>query len=236
MRLTVFLLAGYALLEHLSVALHEPDLGLAALVLLAVLVLLGPLRQGRAWAFVAVAGLAALLGLERVRAWAPAAFFLSPIAINTGLAWVFGHTLVRGQTPLVARIVRLLHARDGVPDPAVWGYARSVTQWWTALFCFNALTCLVLALFAHPDGLLERLGVQPALSIPLELWSFHANIGCYALVGALFAIEYTIRCRRFPWQPFTGLIDFLQQVARLGPAVGEEIRAERAARTRSASR
>jgi uncharacterized membrane protein len=234
--LSLLLLAGYALLEHLSVALHEPVLGLAALVVLIVLVLLGPLRQARVWAFLVVIGLVALLALEPVRAWAPAAFFISPVAINLGLGWLFGHTLARGQTPLVARMVRLLHARDGVPDPAVWGYARSVTVCWTALFAFNALTCLALALFARPDGLLERFGVQPGIGIPLEWWSFHANIGCYVLVGALFGVEYAVRRRRFPWQPFTSLVDFLQQLGRLGPAIGEEIRAERLARARGASR
>jgi uncharacterized membrane protein len=155
--------------------------------------------------------------------------------VNLSLAALFGHTLLGGREPLVARMVRLLHVDDGVQDEAVWGYARRVTGWWTALFLFNAAVTFALALVATPIGLLRMAGVQPALSVPAAWWSWFSNFGCYLLVGLLFVVEFRVRQRRFAWQPYANLFDFLRRAAAIGPALSAEMAAERAAGTRTAA-
>jgi small-conductance mechanosensitive channel len=83
----------------------------------------------------------------------------------------------------------------------------------------------VLALCADPDGLLLTFGVQPAVTVPLSLWSLFANLINYLLVAALFVGAFAFRRRRFPQQPYRGLLDFTRRVASLGttfrnPAAG----------------
>lgn len=223
MKLEMALIVAYMLLTYLAIALAMPALAVVALALLAVIVLYKPLRRGALWAYVAVAALLALLASAPAQRWAPIALFLPPVFINGGLAWLFGHTLLSGKTPLIARIVRLLHRHDEVRDPAVWDYARSVTKCWTALFCFNAALCLVLAAFAAPNGLLAALGHPPRVTIPSSYWSFYSEIGCYALFGLMFLVEYAYRRRRFPWQPYRNFLDFLRQAAGIGPALAAEL-------------
>jgi uncharacterized membrane protein len=141
------------------------------------------------------------------------------VLVNAGLAWVFGHTLSRGRTPLVERFIRALHPSDEVIDPAVWVYARSVTLCWTALFCFNAMLCLLLAVVAMPGGVLSLLGVEPPIHVPTIVWTLYSDIGCYVLTALLFIVEYGVRRRRFPWQPYASFVDFMRRAIAVSPAV-----------------
>jgi hypothetical protein len=59
-------------------------------------------------------------------------------------------------------------------------------------------------------------GVQPPVTVPLSQWSLLANVLDYLLVGALFVIEFAFRRRRFPQQPYRGLLDFTRRVVSLG--------------------
>jgi hypothetical protein len=38
----------------------------------------------------------------------------------------------------------------------------------------------------------------------------------YLFIGALFAIEFIVRGRRFPHQPYSGLVDFTRRLAAQG--------------------
>jgi uncharacterized membrane protein len=230
----LLLVVGYLLLDHFSVVLASPRLALLALGLLVGLLLVRALRARRAWAWLLWAACLLLLLTPPAQRWAPLVLMLPATLINAGLAWLFGHTLLRGREPLVARMVRLLHASDAIQDPAVWGYARKVTAWWTALFCFNAAGTLGLALLATPGGLLLQLGFVPAWPLPAAWWSYFANAGCYLLVGLLFLGEFQLRKRLFPWQPYGNLFEFLRRALAIGPALAAEMAAERQA-TRAAA-
>lgn len=232
--LETVLLATYLLAEHCSVVLGMPRLAAATVGLLAVMVLLAPLRARRPWAWAAVLLLAGALAMPAARRWAPIALLLPPSVVNAALAWLFGHTLTGGRMPLVERMVRLLHEPEAVDDPAVLAYARRVTWTWTLLLAFNALASLVLALLAVPGGLLDANGVAPPVAVPVRWWSAFANLGCYALVACLFVVEYAIRRRLFPWQPYRNLFDFLVRAARIGPRLASQLAAERAARSGAA--
>ncbi|MBS0395882.1 MAG: hypothetical protein JSR54_14775 [Proteobacteria bacterium] len=225
MSLQLLLFVAYCVLSYLAVRVGSAALSVAALALLLGAPLARPLRAGRAWAWllaVAIAA-AALFASRSALIAARLAVLLAPAGINLGLAWLFGHTLLEGRMPLVERIVRLLHRPEDIRDVAVYRYARSVTACWTALFLFNAALCLLLALLAEPQGLLLTLGLRPPATVPLAAWAFFSDFGCYALTALLFLVEFLYRRRRFPWQPYASLLEFLRSAAGVGPALAAEL-------------
>jgi len=217
--LQVVLVVAYMVMTHVAVVLHSDRLALGAVTLLVLISLSGALARRRPWAYLAVAGTAALALTLASAPWARIVLFVPPTAVNLGLAWLFGHTLLAGRMPLVERIVRLLHPSDDIQDPAVWTYARTVTRCWTALFVVNATLCLGLALVASPGGLLAMLGIPAPFTIPTLYWSLFSDAGCYVLTGLMFVGEYQVRRRRFPWQPYRNFFDFLRQASAIGPAL-----------------
>ncbi|MNR67495.1 hypothetical protein D3C85_1915300 [compost metagenome] len=65
--------------------------------------------------------------------------------------------------------------------------------------------------------MLARLGHVPAWSITQSQWSLFANLANYGIVGGFFLGEYALRRRLFPHRPYRNLLDFLRQMAALGP-------------------
>jgi uncharacterized membrane protein len=161
--------------------------------------------------------LASVAGLHALSASSAAALplFVPPVLIPAFMAWAFGHTLLHDRVPLIERIIRALHEPGEDLDPAIARYARRLTAIWTALFVAIATVHLALALCASPGGLLLAAGIQPAVFVPLEIWSLFANVLDYAFVGALFVGEYAWRQRVFPRQRYRNIVDFTQRVARL---------------------
>ena len=103
--------------------------------------------------------------------------YVPPVAINLGLCWFFGRTLVPPRTPLIARFALM---EQGTLTPELETYTRRLTWIWTALFAAAALASLVLALSGHRDA-----------------WSVFTNLVNYVLVGALFLGEVFYRRLRF---------------------------------------
>ena len=103
---------------------------------------------------------------------------LPPLAVNLGLAWLFGRTLTGGREALVTRFARL---GNDCLEPAVVTYTRRLTGVWVAFFLAMAAVSAALAAFgAH------------------WAWAWFTAVGNYLCVAALFAIEYVYRRRRFP--------------------------------------
>ena len=221
----VALAVAYPFLAHAAAASGSPRLTLACAALLAALTLAPGLAARRAWAF-ALAPVAALAiwGLARADA-AQLPLFLPPVLINAYLAWLFGHTLLAGRVPLLERVARLVHGERAL-DPRIPAYARKLTAVWTVLFVALAAINLALAMLADPQGLLLALGVHPALTVPRTWWSLFANLLNYLLVGVLFALEYAVRRRVFPQQPYRNFAEFLRRLIAVGPRLWREIRAE----------
>jgi uncharacterized membrane protein/3-hydroxymyristoyl/3-hydroxydecanoyl-(acyl carrier protein) dehydratase len=217
---SVSLAVAYPVLAHSASILKSPGLTLASVATLAAAILFKPLTEGRRGAWLALPVVAtALVGLWRIDA-ASLVLFLPPVLLNAFLAWLFGHTLVRGSTPLIERLVRLLQPPDGgPPEPGVIRYAGNLTRVWTALFVLLATVNLGLAAFATPGGLLETIGVRAPLSISRTTWSLFANILNYAIVAAFFLLEYAYRRRRFPNRPYRNLPEFLRRAVAIAPAL-----------------
>ena len=101
-------------------------------------------------------------------------------------------------------------------------YTRGLTTIWTVVFIAMALINLALALIASPGGLLARAGIDSAWSISDSQWSWFANWLNYGLVGAVFAIEFAYRKRRFPGR-YKNVADFFRRMAALGPAFWRDL-------------
>lgn len=207
---------SYPLLAHVAVLSGRPGLIAASIGWLLVLTLLPGLqrRDPAAWATLAAAsvGLYAIAGSTAPRLLQ----FLPPILMIGFMAWVFGTTLRRGRTPLIESIIRALNGPQDDLDQDIILYARRLTGVWTALLVVLAAINAALALCAEPGGLLLSVGVQPMVTVPISLWSLFANVLNYLLVAALFVGEFAFRRRRFPQQPYRGLLDFTGRVASLG--------------------
>ena len=207
---------SYPLLAHFAVLSGRPGLVAASIGWLVVLILLPGLQRRRpvAWIALATAG----IGLYSIAGSSAALLllFLPPILINGFMAWVFGHTLRRGRMPLIESIVHALHGPQDDLNDDILRYTRRLTGVWTALFVVLVVVNAALALCAEPGGLLLTVGVQPPVTVPLSLWSLFANVLNYLLVAGLFVGEFMFRRRRFPQQPYGGLLDFTRRVANLG--------------------
>ena len=203
----------YPIAAHLAVLSGATIFIAASVGLLVLLVLLPGLvtRRPVAWGLLLAAG--AGLYLAAVRGQVLLLLFLPPILVNGFMAWLFGHTLRPGQQPLIERIIRALHGGHDDIDSTIIGYARRLTIAWTTLFIALATVNFALAALATPGGLLLATGITPPTTVPLEVWSLFANVINYLVVGAMFAVEFQIRRRRFPQQSYRGFFDFLRRLS-----------------------
>jgi len=209
---------AYPVVVHWAVMTRSVTLTVASLAILAALALLPRLvaRSVLAWCLAPVI-IAGLWILQRQNAaWLP--LYAAPVIINLFGSWIFGHTLARGQVPLIERLARLLHAPAEISDE-IARYARKVTLGWTVFLFGLAMLNLTLALLANPDGILLMMGIRPIVTVPQEVWSLFANFLNYVMAGAFFVIEYIYRQRRFPEQPYKNFIDFMQRARRVGHKV-----------------
>ena len=95
-----------------------------------------------------------------------------PVAINCGLAMVFGVSLIRPPT-IIERIARL-----GEPELDEHGisYTRTVTKVWVCFFIVNG-----------------SISAWTAVAASLEVWTIYNGFIAYLLIGGLFAVEFTVR-------------------------------------------
>lgn len=217
-RLKFLCALAYPFVAHLAVVRNSMALIVVAVALLLAVALLPALLRGSAaaWATVPIVG-GVLWWLSR-STHSTLPLYIAPVLVPGFMAGVFGGSLLKGHTPMIAQLIRLMQQpADGEPDPAVWAYARALTGAWTLSFMVICAANLVLALLAEPNGVLLASGVEPPFTIPLEGWSWFANGIDYLLVAAFFLIEYAYRRHRFPRQPYRNLLDFFQRVLAAMP-------------------
>ena len=221
--LRLLLALAYPLLAHLAGARHDPAVAAIALADLSLVVLLQPLLQRRVGAWLLLAAIVlGLFSLARSH-YALLPLLLVPVALIGLVAWTFGRTLRRDRVPLITQIVAAL---DALPPtqlaPELRSYTRNLTLAWAGLLGTLALANLVLALLAVPNGLLASVGIASPLTVSEAQWSWFANIFNWGIVGGFFVGEYLLRKRRFPGR-YRSFLDFLQRMARLGPAFWRQL-------------
>jgi uncharacterized membrane protein len=97
-----------------------------------------------------------------------------PVAVNVVLLGMFGGSL-RWGPPVVERLARM--SEPELPATAV-AYTRKVTFAWCLFFIGNGLIAWYTAVFTS-----------------FETWALYNGAISYALIGAMFAIEWLIRRR-----------------------------------------
>ncbi|GMV28118.1 MAG: hypothetical protein AMXMBFR59_02430 [Rhodanobacteraceae bacterium] len=191
--LALTLLALYPLLLLLAHTLQRSWISALAAVDLITLLLLGGLAQGNrlAWAawIAAVGGTLALLQRQQ----AEIVILLLPVVINAGMAWFFGRTLLPGRRPLVARAILAFEGAQRLAQPGVSRYARGLTWAWTALLAIQALTMLVCAASATPNGILARLGLPAPISVPEQQANWYLHLGGFVVIGLFSVAELAWR-------------------------------------------
>lgn len=219
----LLLCVAYPFLAHAATVKGAPwaSLALADLVLL---LLAAPLLRRRFWALALLAMLLAGLAWIDGGPW-PQLLLLAPPVLFTGwLAWWFARSLWGGRTPLIARIVRALHERAGQAYTAdLAAYARRLTAGWAGVLALLTVANALLALWAVPGGVLHALGRTPPVVVTPEAWSWFANLLNYGVVGGFMLGEFAWRKRRFPRQPYRNGLDFIRQMAALGPRFWREL-------------
>ena len=185
------LLAGYALLSHVTASSGAPSVTGA-------LVALGPMlglsfliawRAARRPLMLAL-WLLAGAGLYAARHWLIAhyhwVFLLEHAGTYAALCASFGRTLRNGQTPMISGFAQKVHGRL---TPTLAAYTRSVTWAWTLYF--GGVSGLSLLLF---------------WLAPLPVWSAFAYLLGVPLLVLMFLVEYAVRCRVLPPAERTGLL------------------------------
>ena len=102
-----------------------------------------------------------------------------PVLIQLMLMYFFGRTLLKGKGPsFIESFVRL-----EFPDfpSGVSEYCRQLTIIWTVFFAFNAVICVLLAIWSNDTW-----------------WALFNGVFIYLMIGVLMIGEYTYRHFRFP--------------------------------------
>lgn len=169
---------GFALLLAYPPTVHfaRPAASLALLAALATFVLASLLVQHPLrWA---LPPMAAFIVFKLPQAeWL---LYVPPVAANLALCWLFGRTLVKGRTPLIARFASI---EQGTLTLELRRYTRNLTWIWTLLFAAAAATSAALAVSGSRDA-----------------WSLFTNLWNYIAVGILFVGEYAYR--RVRWRQY----------------------------------
>lgn len=209
---------AYPIVAHMAIVSRSVVMTAATLAVLASLFLLPRLvaRSVVAWCVLPVVVAGLFLLAHSHAAWLP--LYAMPVLVNLFGAWIFGHTLAPEQVPLIERLARLLHEEDGITEE-IARYARKVTVAWTLFLSGLAALNLTLALLATPGGILLMMGVQPIVTVPVEVWSLFANFIDYLMAGLFFLAEYAYRQRKFPQQPYRNFFDFINRARRVGHRV-----------------
>ena len=209
---------SYPVLAHLASVNGSGAWAGLAMASMVVFVLLEPLLHRRLWALLVLG--VCLLGLWWIAQsrYALMPLLAPPVVFIALVGWLFARTLVKGRVPLITRIVEALYAQAKMPmTPDLYRYTRQLTFGWALVLVLLAVINLLLALCAVPDGVLAQLGYVPHMSVTSAQWSLFANVLNYGIVGGFFVIEYLLRKRRFPQRPYRNVLEFGQQMARLGP-------------------
>lgn len=109
----------------------------------------------------------------------PLLYYLQHLAAHLALGTLFGRSLLGPGEALATRMARLIY--NGEISARKVRYTRQVTIFWTLFFFGNALLSTWLFLLTPP-----------------AIWSVHANLMTWPLVGLMFAAEHLWRKQVLP--------------------------------------
>ncbi len=130
-------------------------------------------------------------------------------------ASLFGRTLIKGRTPLLVTAASLVeNVSPDTLEADVRQYTTRQTRAWAVLLGVLAVFNLFLALFAVPDGVLTRAGVEVAPWVSSEAATRFMPWVIYVSVTGLLVGEFFYRQHRFPGR-YKNALDYIQKLARV---------------------
>lgn len=221
--ITPLVVIGYLVAANLALASQSPFWAALAVAMFMALLIQAAAGPGWWWAQIALllGGIFLVIGVVRNEL-PPVPLMLPPVVVPASLAWLFGHTLLRGRVALVERFARAVSAPE-VLDEAHARYARGVTVMWTWVLALMALGNLFLVVSLAPGGLLQQFGQEPRWPISVETFLWLSN-GVYLLVPLILAAEFLVRIRRFPNYRLRNPVEFVRRARERLPAVVEDVR------------
>lgn len=166
----------YAAAVSFALVAGRPRYALVAtLIALAVTALRVPRWRPAGFVALAVVPVLLLTGAADV---AQPLVYLPPIALNLGLAILFGRTLAHGREPLITMFARM---ERGTLEADLARYTRRLTGIWVGFFVGAAFLSAALSFAASP-----------------AIWGWFVAVGNPLAVAALFLGEYAFRRWRYP--------------------------------------
>ena len=203
------MIAGYVILVLLAWFTGSDALSALCVVVLVSAVLASALRRKSRGAWMAwlviVGGVAVLTFNGHGRT----ALDLVPLAVNLGLAFLFGISLTEGHTPLIARAIIAIEGAERLELPRVDTYARMLTLAWALLFGIQAILFILLMGWWLPQLAIDSRAYHWAM-----MW---LHVGGYLLPGLFMVVEYGFRRWYLSHIPHVPARQFLQQLVRNWP-------------------
>ena len=204
-------IAGYLVLVLVAWLTGSDALSAICVVLLVSAVLLPRLRarSAAAWLIWGAVVIGVLLltraGHGRI------ALDLVPLAINLGLALLFGVSLLGTRTPLIARAIIAIEGRERLLMPRVAPYARMLTLVWTLLFALQTVLFAWLMFVSLPHSPIDSRA---------HAWTLtYLRVGGLLLPALFMVVEYLFRRWYLRHLAHVPPRQFLQALAQNWPQV-----------------
>ncbi len=204
-------LAIWVVLLATSLATGNPWLSVSCLIYLAGLVLAGRLLRGDRIAWIGWIVFAAGLVLLARSGHGRSTLDALPVAINLGMAALFGHTLVAPRVPLIARVITAVEGAERLALPRVADYARQLTLAWTLLFLGQAALMGVLLWRGAADASTQT----PSIG--------YLHVGGYLVPAVFMIVEYAFRRWHLRHIPHMSPQRFVRQLVAHWPRVLSEL-------------
>ena len=203
------MIAGYIMLVLIAWLTASDVLSAMCVVVLVSVVLAPALRRKSPGAWIAwlviVGGVVVLTFNGHGRT----ALDLVPLAVNLGLAILFGISLSVGHTPLIARAIVAIEGAERLALPRVERYARMLTLAWSLVFAIQVVLFALLMSWWLPQLAIDSVAHHWAM-----IW---LHVGGYLLPAGFMVVEYVFRRWYLRHIPHVPPRQFLQQLVRNWP-------------------
>lgn len=203
------LIVGYVALVLIAWLTGSDALSALCVVVLVSALLAPALRRNSRGAWIAWVVIVGGVVLLTFNGYGRTALDLVPLAVNLGLAILFGLSLTGGHTPLIARAIIAIEGAERLSLPRVEIYARMLTLAWALLFAIQVALFVLLMLWWVPQLATDSVAHRWA-----KTW---LHVGGYLLPGVFMVIEYAFRRWYLRHIPHVPPRQFFQQLLRNWP-------------------
>jgi len=183
---------SYPFLVHYLVVIEQYLFAGIYIIVLLLMIALQNVLQSHKWLAMGLLLLSLLIGAILIYK-AQLVVFLPPVLIPLVLAYVFGKTLMGGQTAFITSIAQKIRTTPLVEKEKK--YTRFVTCMWVLFFLFLSIESMLVAFFYD-----------------METWSYITNFLNYILVVLFVMLEYLLRRIVLRNLEHPGFIVFIKQL------------------------